>query len=199
MDLIYNRKVFKQFRDSIYYVSKDGEVYSTYKKGIMKGLVRFTRGKRYRYIDVWNRELNRRQHVNIHKMVYIAWVRELEDVEQVNHKNDDSLDNRLSNLYVGNQQENVNDCVTNGHRVGRIFYLTVFDKKESCVLTFCPSQDFIAYCGHSNKSGSVKKFFNKRWFKNRYDILDFKSIKSLTELNSFKSVTTMRDECNAVG
>ena len=32
MDLIYNRKVFRQFRDSIYYVSKDGEVYSTYKK-----------------------------------------------------------------------------------------------------------------------------------------------------------------------
>ena len=43
--ILINNKFFKQFRNSIYYVSKDGEVYSTYCNKIIKGLKREIKGK----------------------------------------------------------------------------------------------------------------------------------------------------------
>ena len=81
-------------------------------------------------------------------------------------------------------------------RVGNVFYLTLFDKLLNKVISFCPARNFIAYSGHTNKSGSLNKFFSKHWFKKRYEILEFKRIKNLDEL---KGVTTNGDECNHVG
>ena len=76
-----------------------------------------------------------------------------------------------------------------------MFYLTIYDKEKDIIKTFCPANNFIEYCGHSNKSGSLNKFFSKNWFKKRYKIIEFKRINNM---NEYKSVTTMDDECNPV-
>ena len=195
MDLIINNMILKQFRDTIYFVSQNGDVYSTYSKKFIKPLLRNTNGKIYAYIDIYDSESKKQKHFNIHKIVWIAWVGEIANNEQINHKNDNSLDNRLCNLYLENQQQNITDYIDNNHRVGNIFYLTIYDKFTNKILTFCPAIEFATYCGHSSTNGSVNKFFNKKWFKQRYEILEFKNINNLLD---YKSVTTMADECKPV-
>lgn len=128
-------------------------------------------------------------------MVYIAWVDDINEDQQINHKDDNEKNNFLQNLYVGNQEENIKDCLTNKHKVGNIFILKIFDKKINKEVTFCPANKFIDYSGHTNKSGSLQKFFDKQWFKNRYKILEYRKINSLEE---YQSVTTMDDECSPV-
>ena len=195
MEIIINNQVHKQYRNTIYYASENGDIYSEYSKKYIKGISRKINNKEYAYIDVFNDKTHKQQHTNVHKIVWTAWNGEIPDGYQINHKNDNGLDNRLDNLYIGNQKENIQDCIKNGHRVGNVFYLTVYDKEKNKILTFCPAKNFIKYSGHSNKSGSLNKFFNKHWFKKRYEIIEFKRIDNLSE---YQNVTTMGDECSPV-
>lgn len=198
MNLIIDGEIFKQFRDTIYFLNKNGEIYSSYAKRKIKGCVRNIKGKKYRYVDVWNKQINKQQHINIHKMVYIAWNGEVPNNLQVNHKNDNELDNRLENLYVGNQKQNIYDCIKNNHRVGSVYYLTVYDKVKKVERTFCPAKEFIDYCGHKVKNGAINRMFSRNWFKTRYDIISYGKISNLQELFFIKSVTTNPDECRGV-
>lgn len=192
--IIFNRKEFRQYpRNKNYYVSRDGEVYSVFSKKTIKLMKRGTGNKIYHAVDVFIS--GKQRHMMVHRMVYETWKRLLKDGEQVNHKDDNQLNNNINNLYVGTQKENIRDCIKNGNRVGHVYYLTIFDKKENKVITFCPASKFIEYSGHTNKSGSLNKFFSKNWFKKRYEILDYKSIKNIEE---FEGVTTMGDECSPV-
>lgn len=191
--IIFNGKEFKQYRyNPNYFVSCDGEVFSNFSKKIIKNGVR---GKEKQYYSVDITIDHSQKHIPVHKIVYDTWVRKLEPNEQVNHRDDNSFNNNVSNLYVGTQKENIQDCINNNHRVGNVFYLTVFDKEIGKVLTFAPAGKFIEYSGHSNKSGSLNKFFSKQWFKQRYEIIEYKRVKNLDEL---KGVTTMADECRPV-
>lgn len=192
--IIINNKIFRQCNiNPTYYVSNDGEVYSSYANKIIKSLTRYCGGKPYLYVDIWID--GRQRHYPIHKLVYNEWVGPLDNTLQVNHIDDNSANNYYKNLYQGTQQQNIHDCIKNEHRVGHVYSLTVYDKEKGCTLTFCPANEFIAYSGHSNKSGSLNKFFSKNWFKKRFEIIEFKRVNNL---NEFKSVTTMGDECNPV-
>lgn len=184
--IIINQKIFKPY-DEMYFVSEDGEVYSNYSKKILKPNLDL---HGYPRVDIHGK------HMKIHKLVYLVWVGKLEDGQQINHKDDDKLNVHYSNLHSGTQKENIKDCQNNNHRVENIYYLTIYDKKINTTITFCPAKNFIKYCGHSNKSGCLKKFFNRNWFKKRYDIIEYKRINNLEEL---RSVTTMGDECSPVG
>ena len=190
--LIINNKEFKKYNDT-YYISSDGEVYSTYSKKIIKPLLRGQKHKQYYYVDIYID--GKQKHMPIHKLVYQLWVGPINKDEQINHIDDNCLNNDYRNLYCGTQKQNISDCITNNHRIGNVFYLTVFDKEINKVITFCPAKNFIEYSGHTNKSGSLNKFFNKNWFKKRYDIIEFKKINNVSEL---ESVTTKDDECNPV-
>ena len=191
--IIFNGKEFKQYRyNPNYFVSCDGEVFSNFSKKIIKNGVR---GKEKQYYSVDITIDHSQKHIPVHKIVYDTWVRKLEPNEQVNHRDDNSFNNNASNLYVGTQKENIQDCINNNHRVGNVFYLTIYDKKINKTLTFCPASNFIKYCGHSNKSGCLNKFFNKQWFKKRYEIIEFKKINNLQE---YRSATTKGDECSPV-
>ena len=189
-EIIFNNKIFKQYLDTNYYASKDGDIYSGISKRIINPLKRTTRNKTYYYIDI------KQKHTNVHRIVYIAWNGELQDGEIIRHINDDTTDNRLCNLQSGTQKDNITDCINNGHRVGGTYYLTLFDKKVNDTITFCPASDFIEYSGHPCGNKSVKRMFTRNWFKKRYEIVQYARIKNLDEL---KSVTTMSDECNSVG
>lgn len=192
--IIINNKEFKQIKiNNNYFISCDGEIYSKYSKKILKCQIQKTRGKEYKRIDFYIK--GKKKHFMVHKLVFETWVRPLKNGEQVNHIDDNTFNNNYLNLYAGNQRQNIRDCFKNQHRVGNIFYLTIFDRKENIIKTFCPASDFIKYSGHPNKSGSLNKFFSKNWFKKRYEIIEYKKINNLEE---YKSVTTMGDECSPV-
>lgn len=192
--IIINGEEFKQIKiNPNYYISSTGEIYSKYSKRIIEGQIQRTRGKEYRRVDFYVGEKQR--HLMVHRLVFETWVRPLEEGEQVNHIDDDTFNNDYHNLYAGTQKQNIKDCFTNEHRVGNVFYLTIYDKEKGVIKTFCPANQFIEYSGHPNKSGSLNKFFKKNWFKKRYEIIEFKRINNLGE---YKSVTTMGDECNPV-
>ncbi len=192
--IIINDKEFKQIRaNKNYWISSDGELYSGHANKIIKASINNSLKKLYKRVDI--RVDGKPRHMMIHRLVYDTWVSPITRNDQINHKNDDSLDNRVENLYKGSQKSNIADCVRNGHRVGHIKYLTVFDKKTKQTLTFCPSSDFIEYSKHSSKNGSIKRMFRKNWFKKRYVVIDFKNVNDKSHL---VSVTTMADECKPV-
>ena len=195
--IMLNNKIFKQFKDSIYYVSTDGEVYSTYCNRIIKGLTRTIQGKTYLYVDIKNKETNKRQHVNIHRMVYIAWVGEPKKGDVIRHLNDNSLDNRLCNLSCGTQKENIKDCFNNNNRVGNYKYITIQNKSTKEYKTFCPCTDIYTYFNLAKRE-SLERILKNNWFLKQYSIISIVNIKNLTELNYYKNVTTMGDECNPV-
>lgn len=176
--IFINTIEYRQYDDN-YYVSADGDIYSVYSK---KNLKHGIDNDGYHRVDIHSK------HIKVHKLVYITWIGPVPDGMQINHIDDDKNNNNISNLYAGTQQDNIRDCIANGHRAGNIKYMTIYDKQENKIITFSPVSQFIEYCGHSCKSGSVKKFFNKNWFKKRYEIIEYRN----------KSVTTRGDECNPV-
>ena len=185
-DIIIDGKIFKSF-DENYYVSEYGEIFSAYSKKILKPGIDLNG---YPRIEI------HKKHIKIHKLVYLTWIGPLEEGQQINHKDDNKLNNHYLNLYAGTQKQNINDCKNNNHRVGNIWYLTLFDKEKNQILTFCPASDFIKYSGHPCANQSVKRQFSRNWFKKRYSIIEYKKINNLSEL---KGVTTSCDECNSVG
>ena len=126
----------------------------------------------------------------IHRLVYEAWVRKLNPGEQVNHRDDNKNNNHVDNLYVGTQKDNIQDCIRNNHRVGRIKKLCVFDKECSKELTFIPAIKVFEYAGHkAPANGATAKGMEHPWFKTRFAVLFYGPV---------KSVTTRGDECNPV-
>lgn len=191
--IFLHNKTFKQFRDTKYYCDENGNIYSDYSQKILKPIIRGN-GKFYYYVDI---NFGKGQkHYPIHKIVYEAWISPIERGMNVLHKDDNSFNNNINNLYLGYQKENIQDCISNEHRVGNLWVLTVYDKKRKETLTFCPAKNFIKYCNHPNKSGNLTKYFNKNWFKQGYEVIDYYRCKNL---ETKKGVTTMGDECNPVG
>jgi len=185
MNKIINNIEFKQCPiNPIYYVSKDGQIYSEHKKDYLTWNIDL-----YGYPRVDMVIDNKQKHIKVHRIVWITWVGNIKPGEQINHKDDDKLNPSLDNLYIGTQKENIKDCFDNNHRVGHVYSLKVFDKNTGKIETFCPASKFIEYSGHNCKSGSISKMMNKNWFKVRYNIIYFKQI---------ESVTTMADECKPV-
>lgn len=184
--IIYNRKLFKPYDDT-YYVSTDGDVYSTNVHRLLKPNVDVDG---YRRVDIHSR------HIKIHRLVYLVWVGPIPMGCQINHKNDDKQDNRVENLYAGTQQHNIADCIENQHRIGNMYYLTVFDKTVNKTITFAPASEFQQYSGHRANNGHISRMFGRHWFKCRYKLIEYRK---LDNLNHRKNVTTMGDECNPVG
>lgn len=198
-EIIIDGKLFKQIKiNKNYFVSREGKVYSIHSKKILKGSFRSRKNDLRPYVDI---TVNGKQkHINIQRLVVETWIRPLKIGEQINHRDNNPLNNSVENLYIGNQKENIKDCINSKRRIGNMFYLTVFDKEVNKVITFCPSNKFIKYSGHPNKSGNLNKFFSKNWFKKRYEIIEFKKVKNLEEFHNLnESVETMGDECSPVG
>lgn len=186
-------KTFKQFRNTNYYCSNTGEVYSEKSQKLLKLLVRGCGWKSYYYVDI--NFGNGQKHVPVHRMVYETWVGEIPSGLFVCHKNDNSFDNRVDNLYVGDQKQHIADCVKNGHRVSGVWILTVYDIEKSTTLTFCPANKFIPYSGHTQQNGGVNRMMSRNWFKKRFKVISYYKCKNLSEK---ESVTTRSDECNSV-
>ena len=98
--IIINKKIFKPY-DKMYYISEDGEVYSLYSKKILEQAID---KDGYPRVDIHSK------HIKIHKLVYLTWIGEIPQGLQINHKDDNKMNNHYSNLYVGTQKQNISDC-----------------------------------------------------------------------------------------
>lgn len=164
IEIVIDNKILKKYDDN-YYVSEYGDVYSLYSNKFLKHNIDLYG---YHRVDIHSK------HIKVHKLVYLTWIGELPKNKQINHKNDNKDDNHYTNLYAGSQKENIRDCINNNHRVGAMHYLTLYDKQENKILTFCPAYKFIEYSKHPCANQSVKRMFTRNWFKKRYEIIDYK-------------------------
>lgn len=188
--ILINGKRYKPF-DDMYLISEDGDIYSKYSHKNIK----------------WNITIDGHARVNIHgkhkfvaHLVLLTWITDkIPHDAVVRHLDDNKLNNNYHNLCLETQKDNIKDCFDNNHRVGNIMYLTVLDKEINEIITFCPAKDFIPYSKHTCNNGSVKRMFNKNWFKKQYDIISYGAIKNLQQFLELKGVTTIDDECSQVG
>lgn len=171
--LIYNNIEFKPY-DANYYISENGDVYSTYKKGLLKHYIDHDG---YHRVDIHGK------HIKVHKLVYLTWKGDIPKNKQINHYDDNKDNNNFNNLYLGNQKQNIDDCMRNGHRVGNIKPIIVLDKKINSIKHFSPIKDFIEYTGHTTQNGSLSHVENKKWFKKRFDIIKRKGVTTIESTN----------------
>lgn len=169
MKLKYNNKIFKPY-DDYYFVSNDGDVYSLYKKGLLKHSID---KDGYHRVDIHGK------HMKIHKLVYLVWIGDIPIGLQINHIDDNKNNNYYKNLYAGTQQENIADCRYNNHFVGNKKEIIILDKERNKIIYFSSIKDFIEYSGHSIKSGSINKFINRKWFKEKFEIIERKSVETI--------------------
>lgn len=173
--ILYNGKEFKPY-DEYYYVSEDGEIFSKYKNGVLRHYIDHDG---YHRVDIHSK------HIKVHKLVYLTWVGDIPDGMQINHLDDDKNNNCVSNLYAGTQTENISDCVANSHRVGHIQSLTVLDMSTGEIIEFPSVVDFIKYTGHPSQNGSLSKMMHRKWFTERFEIIERKGV---TTIESYKSI-----------
>lgn len=172
-------KTFKRFRNTKYYCDEDGNIYSDFSHKILKPMIRGIKNKQYYYIDI--NFGKGQQHYYIHHIVYETWIGDIPEGQLVLHKDDNQFNNNINNLYLGAQQQNIQDCINNNHRVGNTWILTIWDKKLQETKTFCPASDFITYSGHPCQNGGIKRMFTRNWFKQRYEVIDYYLCKNLDE------------------
>lgn len=165
-EIIVNNKIFKQFRNTNYYASEDGQIYSLYSDIILDPYITNSGHKR---VDIYHD--GKCRHEFVHRIVYECWVGKIPEGLQINHKNDNKDDNHYSNLYCGNQKENIYDCIRNGNRVGNFKLLMVEDKNTGDILEFLPASEFFDYCNHNNLNGSVSRVFKRKWFIDNYNLI----------------------------
>lgn len=148
--------------DENYYVSEYGDVWS--KRSNIK-LKHYIDHDGYHRVDIHGK------HIKIHRLVYSTWIGEIKQNEQINHKDDDKNNNHYSNLYLGTQKENIRDCISNHHRLGRTQFLIIREKNSNKLLIFQPSNKFFEYCGHYNKNGNISRILTRKWFNEKYEFI----------------------------
>lgn len=89
----------KQFRDTDYYITKDGNVYRNNKR-----LKPLTQGRKYPYVSLYLNKVEFK--FSIHRLVGEVYLPNPDNKKQINHINGNKTDNRLENLEWVNQSEN---------------------------------------------------------------------------------------------
>lgn len=146
-------QAFKQVNGFPHYILFiDGTIFSDYGFHYMKVKTRLMTG--YIYVDLKNN--NKRKTYSIHRLIAEHFIENTNNFPCVLHKNDNKLDNTLTNLYFGTKQDNANDKVKNGRYISRIPDFTKTAIYET--INLCPNistADLSRRFGIS--TGSVRK------------------------------------------
>ena len=180
--MIINNKEFHRFDDH-YLVSAYGDVYSSYTGECLKHSIDH---QGYHRVDIHGK------HMKIHKLVYLTWCGEIPEGKQVNHIDDNKDNNHHNNLYIGNQKENIADCIANEHRCGNVFSVVVFNKFTGAIERYPMIKDFLKSTGHSVSNGSLKKVMHRKWFIEKYEILDLERCRDYRKLAEAKASRVVR-------
>lgn len=167
--MFFQGKEYRKY-DDFYYVSADGDIYSTYKKGLLKHSIDLDG---YHRVDIHSK------HMKVHRLVFLAWVGPIPRDKQLNHLDDNKDNNHYKNLYLGSQKENIQDCIRNGTRKGNLKPIRVYDKKVDKVLDFESVSAFIEYTGHRVANGAISKCKSHKWFQIRYKIVNDEGVETI--------------------
>lgn len=173
-------KEFRPYNEN-YYISADGDVYSCITNTILKHYIDHDG---YHRVDIYID--HKPKHIKVHKLVYISWIGPIPKGMQINHIDDNKDHNHYSNLYLGNQKENINDCIKNLHRVGNYISLKIYDYQINKLIEFPSINDFIQYSGHSVANGSLAKCMSHKWFHERYRLISKESVTTIEKHNQIK-------------
>ena len=155
--------------DDCYSVSENGDVFSFMSNKFLKHIINWVG---HHYVQLHGKNYF------VHRLVYMLFNDVIEEDLQINHIDDDKSNNNYKNLYAGTQKENVQDCIRNGHRVGNKRFIEVYDKETDQNKKFTCVKELIDYTGHSVANGSITKMKTKKWFNDRFDIIDYKENKN---------------------
>jgi len=102
-----------------YLISDKGEVYSCWVNKGRHGLVKentFKKigGSKSKSGHILFRFGRKEKAQYLHRLVYENFVGDIPEGKVIRHLNDDPSDNRLSNLEIGTQKDNVQDAIRNG-------------------------------------------------------------------------------------
>lgn len=104
-----------------YYIDTDGDVWSSWKAGGRKRiktnlhkLTKFFRNPHYPYYTITMNNGKGQKSFNIHRLLAEHFLIQKEGKTFVCHKDGNSLNNSLSNLYWGSPQDNSDDRVCHG-------------------------------------------------------------------------------------
>jgi hypothetical protein len=164
--------------DARYYVSASGDVYSTYVRKCLKHSIDHDG---YHRVDI------HRTHMKVHKLVFLTWCGDIPAGKQINHRDDDKENNHYLNLYLGDQAENIADCIENDHRCGNVFSVTVFNRETGQIERYPMIKDFLESTGHSVSNGSLSKVMKRKWFVEKYEILDLERCRDYRKLAETKA------------
>ena len=173
---------FRKYDDS-YYVSAKGDVYSTHVGRCLKHCIDHDG---YHRVDI------HRTHMKVHKLVYLTWIGVIPEGKQINHSDDNKDNNHYHNLYLGDQTENIADCIENEHRCGNVISIAVFNKHTGEIERYPMIKDFLESTGHSVANGSLSKVLKRKWFVEKYEILDLERCRDYRKLAEAKASRVVR-------
>ena len=104
--MIINNMKYRKI-DNNYYINQYGDVYSKFINRHLKHNID---------IDGYHRVDIHGKHKKVHRLVYQYWIGPIPNNKQVNHKDDDKNNNRIENLYLGTQKQNISDTIKKNHR-----------------------------------------------------------------------------------
>ena len=172
--MLINGIEFRQY-DEHYFISADGDIYSTYSNRCLKHYIDHDG---YHRVDIHGK------HMKVHKLVYLTWCGAIPKGKQINHLDDNKENNHYRNLYLGNQTENIADCFSNGHRCGNAFSITVLNKQTGIIEKYPLIKDFLNTTGHSVANGSLARVIHRKWFMEKYEILDLERCRDYRKLGN---------------
>ncbi len=189
--MLINGIKYKKYDDQ-YYVSANGDIYSVISEKNLKHLIDHDG---YHRVDIHGK------HIKVHKLVYLTWCGIIPNGKQINHADDDKNNNHYLNLYLGNQIENIADCIRNNHRCGNVVSVTVFNKETGSIEFYPMIKDFLDSTGHSVKNGSLSKIIKRKWFVEKYRILELERCRDYRKLAEAKASRVARNmsPCEAQG
>lgn len=117
--MIKNNKKYSIPNHEGYYVDVEGNVYSRW---INKGKHGIVLGDKYKKLQPKLSKsghrfvsLGRNHQKLVHRLVYESIIGPIPEGMVVRHLNDKPSDNRIENLAIGTQKDNMQDCLRNGH------------------------------------------------------------------------------------
>lgn len=162
-----NGELFIKF-DDMYWVGCNGKIYSCYSNKLLK---------HYIDIDGYHRVDIHGKHMKIAKLVYMTWNGPIPEGKLIRHLDDDKDNNYCFNLVLGSQKDNISDAFRNNHKdcAGNSYHLRVYDRINDEELIFCPAHTICDYVNQRTPSnGCMKKVFKRKWFTDRFDIIEYK-------------------------
>lgn len=116
----------RQFRDSDYYITEEGNVYR--KNKMLKPLIQ---GRKYLYVSLY---LNKKEFkFSIHRLVGEVFIPNPDGKSQINHINGNKFDNRAQNLEWTTQSENQLHAYKHGlqnrkHKYSRDLFVKLYNE-----------------------------------------------------------------------